>query len=156
MSNVIATYKCEIVKKEFKLVGISNTAPFPSAFPEAAIKVQQEFWERRKVIANAVNNEILISPYLCNGIIATYFACLEVSDIQSTPEGMIGFTLPFSEYAKISCTNKTIGDGYNKIFDWIGENGYKQKSNNASQIEVFYIDELAEEELVEILIPIES
>jgi predicted transcriptional regulator YdeE len=156
MSNITATYHCEIVKKEFKFVGISNTAPFPSAFPQAAVKVQQKFEKRINEISNPVNNKILISPFICNGIIATYFACLEVSDLQSIPEGMIGFTVPSSEYVKITCTNRTIGEGYNKVFRWLGENGYTQKGNNAFQIEVFYIDELAEEEQVELLIPIES
>ncbi|WP_088101995.1 GyrI-like domain-containing protein [Halalkalibacter urbisdiaboli] len=156
MSKVIATYSCEVVKKEFKFIGISNTAPFPSAFPEAAIKVHQDFWGIRETVPNCDNNRIIYSPFICNNIIATYFACLEVSDIQSVPEGMIGFELPSTDYAKITCTNKTIGEGYNKVFQWMGDNGYIKKGNNAFQIEVYYIEERNVEEQVEILIPIES
>jgi predicted transcriptional regulator YdeE len=156
MSNITATYHCEMVKKEFKFVGISHTAPFPSAFPQAALQVQLEFWKKKNEISNPVSDTILFSPFMCNGIIATYLASLEVTDLQSIPEGMIGFAVPSSEYAKITCTNKTIGEGYNKIFQWMGENGYTQKRNDSFQIEVFYIDELAEEEQVELLIPIES
>jgi predicted transcriptional regulator YdeE len=156
MKNKTSTYQCEMVKKEFTFVGISVTVPFPSAFPQAALKVQQDFEKRIIDISNPVNHKVLISPFICNGIIATYFACLEVSDLRSIPEGMIGFTVLSTEYAKITCTNRTIGEGYNEVFRWMGENGYTQKGNNAFQMEVYYIDELAEEEKVELLIPIES
>ena len=68
----------------------------------------------------------------------------------------MGFEVPSTKYAKTTCTNKTIGEGYNKVFQWMGENGYIQKEYYAFQIEIFYIDELAEELPVEILIPIKE
>jgi predicted transcriptional regulator YdeE len=154
--STIATYECEVVTKEYQFVGQSITANFPSSFPEAAIKVQTEFFQkRRSEISNVLNPDILFSPYMCNGVVATYFACSEVSEIENVPAGMIGFKLSPTRYAKISCSNQTIGEGYSKIFKWIGANGYKQKSSsNSSAIEIFYFEEKPEEK-VEILIPIE-
>ena len=93
---------------------------------------------------------------MCNDIVATYFACVEVDELTEIPKGMIGFKLPMMEYAKISCSNKTIDQGYSKLFAWISENGYKQKWYDKSfPIEIFYLEEGAEEEVVEILIPIQ-
>lgn len=153
--STIAIFDCEVVMKEFQFVGQCITVNFPSSFPDAAVKIQREFWQRRSEIHDAVNPDILFSPYMCNGVVATYFACSEVSAIGEVPEGMIDFKLPSTKYAKISCSNRTIGEGYSKIFDWIGANGFKQRSgNDSSSIEVFHIEE-NDEEKVEILIPID-
>lgn len=151
----IATFECEVVSKEFKLIGQSITTNFPQSFPDAAIKVQIDFLKRMNEVKNCINQKILLSPYMCNDIIATYFACLEVDEIAEVPEGMVGFTIPSMKYAKVSCSNKTIDKGYSKIFEWMNENGYSQKWYNKSfPIEIYYLEEGAEEEMVEILIPI--
>jgi len=153
--STIATFNCEIITKEYQFIGQSITANFPSSFPEAAIQVQGEFRSRISEISGTVNPDTLYSPYMCNGVVATYFACSEVSSIDEIPEGMIGFKLPTTKYAKISCSNRTIGEGYSRIFQWIGENGYKQRSSSdSSSIEIFYIEGNGEEK-VELLIPID-
>ena len=152
----IATFECEVVKKKYQLIGQSITANFPQSFPDAAMKVQMEFEKRVDKVVNCTNKRVLISPYMSNGIVATYFACLEVDALTDIPDGMIGFKIPMMEYAKISCSNKTIDQGYSKLFAWISENGYKQRGYDISfPIEVFYLEEGAEEEVVEILIPIQ-
>lgn len=46
-----------------------------------------------------------------------------------------------------------IGDGYREVFNWMHKNGYIQLKD-AWSIEIFYIQD-TEEELVEILIPVE-
>lgn len=154
--NTIATFECEIVKKEYQLVGQSVTANFPRSFPDAAMKVQMDFEKRMDEVGNCKNKHVLISPYMSNDIVATYFACVEVDELTEIPEGMIGFNLPMMEYAKISCSNKTIDKGYSKLFTWMSENGYKQKWYNQSlPIEIFYLEENVEEEVVEILLPIQ-
>ncbi|HET7579266.1 MAG TPA: effector binding domain-containing protein [Bacillales bacterium] len=137
------------------MVGQSITANFPQGFPDAAIKIQEEFVERRNEVSNAKDPEVLFSPYLCNDIFATYFACLEVSEISDVPEGMIGFQLPSLTYAKINCTTRSIDKAYGKIFEWIHEHGYKQKFLDRScPMEIYYLEDNAEEEDVEILIPV--
>jgi predicted transcriptional regulator YdeE len=156
MSNKVeASYEIEVVNREYKLIGMSITAKFPESFPDAAISIQRDFWDRRKQIPNAKDYEVLFSPGMCNGILATYFACSEVTEYSETiPEGMIAFTLPDTEYVKIRCTNKTIGEGYNKLFEWMRDKEYEHRYQGACQIEIFYIEDQADEELVEILIPI--
>jgi predicted transcriptional regulator YdeE len=130
---------------------------FSERFSGAALKIQTQFLERRYEVIKAKNPEVLFSPYMCNGILATYFACLEVSEITIVPEGMIGFKLPSINYAKINCTNKSIGEAYSKIFEWMNINGYKQKFlDNSCPIEIYFFVENVEEEDVEILIPIQD
>lgn len=155
MSYTHAKEECEMITKEFKLVGISTTAPFPSGFPEAAMKVQQQFEKRMHEVENCVDRQVLCSPFVGNGIVTTYFACLEVTTFESIPEEMIGFTIPMAKYVKFTCTNQTIGKGYERIFQWIKENGYTQKGSDAFQVECFHLDEQAEEEQVDIFIPIQ-
>lgn len=148
-------FKCEVTTREYALIGQSITANFPNGFPDAAVKIQSDFIERRNEILYAKDKEVLISPYMCNGIVATYFACLEVSELSVIPVGMIGFTLPSQMYAKINCTNKSIGEAYGRIFDWMKENGYVQKFlDHTCPIEIFYFEDNVEEEDVEILIPV--
>ncbi|MDQ0899647.1 GyrI-like domain-containing protein [Paenibacillus sp. V4I7] len=150
-------YHCETLRREYQLVGQSLTANFPKGFPDAALQIQSQFAERRHEITNAKDQEILFSPYMCNGIFATYFACLEVDDLTVIPEGMIGFKLPAVNFAKINCTTKTIGEAYSRIFEWMKENGYQQKFLDQScPIEIYYFEENVEEENVEILIPIKD
>lgn len=147
---------CEVVTKEWKVVGMSITAPFPAGFPDAAMQIHHQFVAKRDLIKHAVNREVLLSPFICNEIVATYFACLEVDELSSVPDGMIGFTIPSMRYAQVTCTNRTIGEGYHALLNWISQNGFRQKYANAFQVEVFYLDETAEEERVELLIPIQE
>src|SRR5690606_8631091 len=118
----VATCVCEVVKREYALIGQSITANFPQSFATAAMKVQMDFEKRIDEVVNCKNKQVLISPYMCNDIVATYFACVEVEGLTEIPKGMIGFTLPLMDYAKISCSNKTIDQGYSKLFAWMGEN----------------------------------
>lgn len=150
-------FKCELITREYKLIGQSITAHFPTGFPEAAKRVQMEFAERRGEIKNAVDREVIFSPHMCNGIVATYFACLEVNALTDIPEGMIGFTIPSVTYAKIHCTTKSIDEAYGEVFRWMHENGYEQKYlDNTCPIEVFYYEDNVEEKDVELLIPLRS
>lgn len=154
MNQLAASFEIEVVNREYKLVGMSITGNFPESFPEVAVTIQRAFWERRKEIQHAKDYDILFSPGMCNGIVATYFACTEVAEIGDVPEGMIAFTLPDVEYVKVACTNKTIGQGYDKLFEWMKQNNYEHRLYGACQIEIYYINEEADEEPVEILIPI--
>ncbi len=155
MRQKLEPFLCEITRREYQLVGISTTANFPQGFPDCAIAVQQEFVKRRDEIPDVVDKEVLFSPYMCNDIVATYFACLEVSNVTEVPKGMIAFNIPKVAYAKINCTTTSIGEAYGKLFSWMQENGYKQRFlNNTFPIEIYYFEDDVEEEDVEILIPI--
>lgn len=153
----IATFECKVMKKSFLLVGESITATFPDGFPEAAIQVAERFNPRRIEVKYAKDKEVVLCPYMCNDIMATYFACLEVDQLEQIPQGMLGFKIPETEYAVISCSNKTIGEGYDKLFQWMVEMDYQQKWFRKSfPIEIYYYEEGVDEERVELLIPIIS
>jgi predicted transcriptional regulator YdeE len=77
-----------------------------------------------------------------------------VADLSSVPEGMIGFALPATDYAKARCTDKTIGEGHGRIFTWLEENDYVPRRQGAMGVEVYYVEDDADEEPVDILIPI--
>ncbi|MFV8827748.1 hypothetical protein [Alkalihalobacterium sp. APHAB7] len=48
-----------------------------------------------------VHKDILISPYMCNEIVATYFVCVEVTGIENIPDGMLGLKLPMMDYQRL-------------------------------------------------------
>jgi predicted transcriptional regulator YdeE len=146
-------FSCEIVKKEeIRLVGMSYAGTFPDSFPASAVELHRKFWARRHEIKGA-NHGVLLSPYFGNESFTTYWACCEVEQFDSIPDGMSGITIPAREYAKISCTNKTIHKGYSQLHDWMKKEGLR-KADKGCPIEVFYIEEAKGEEVVEILSPI--
>lgn len=151
-----ASFECEVVTKRFDLVGQIRTAKFPEDFPDAAIELQKAFDRRVGEIKHVKDRSVAICPYMANDIVATYFACVEVEKMEDVPEDMIAFTLPETRYAKVACSNRTIQEGYGKIFAWMGEKGYIQKRfDNSSPVEIFYYGGGEEEIPVEILIPIQ-
>ncbi|WHT46850.1 AraC family transcriptional regulator [Sporosarcina thermotolerans] len=124
----IASFECGIIEKEYQLVGQSITANFPKGFPDAAIKVQMDFERRMDEIANSKSKQVLFSPYMSNGIFATYFPSLEVDELNEIPDGMMGLELPLMKYAKICCSNRTIDQGYSKLFAWMGRTDINKTS----------------------------
>lgn len=150
-------FDIEIVTKEFKLVGISATDKFDDSFPETATKVLTDFGGSLRQIQNAMSYDTVFCPGMCNGIIATYFACLEVEKLmEQNPPGMVSFTLPETRYVKILCTNNSIGEGYEELFRWMEENNYRHRLYGACQIEIYYKFFSNGEEPAEVLIPIEK
>lgn len=146
----------KVVTREYKLVGISGTGKFPESFPDTASNVIHKFGELRRKIENARNYDTVFCPGMCNGIVATYFACLEVDEIMNeVPNEMISFDLPKTEYVLIRCTNNSIMDGYDKLSKWMNENKYKHKLYRACQIEIYYNFDSNGEEPADVLIPIE-
>ncbi len=147
-------FECELISKnDIILAGFSFSGPFPRSFPSEAVKVQQRLGSRKSEFPPSVNTRMLFSPYSVCDSIATYWACYEVQEGDPIPEGMVTFKLSGHSYAKVNCTNKKIGDGYREVFNWMQKNSYTQLKD-AWSIELFYIED-TEEELVEILIPVE-
>ncbi|PYI51225.1 effector binding domain-containing protein [Paenibacillus flagellatus] len=147
--------ECGIIHREAThLVGLSYAGPFPQSFPQGAIDVQRRFWKRRHEVAHPAREGVLFSPHSANESFATYWAAYQVERIESVPEDMVGITLPAHTYARVQCTNRSIGQGYTDLHRWIEERGHRPL-RNACTVEVFHIRE-AEEEPVEIWIPIEG
>ncbi|GGG71149.1 GyrI-like domain-containing protein [Paenibacillus radicis (ex Gao et al. 2016)] len=147
-------FECELITRDVRhFAGFSFSGSFPHSFPAESVKVQQKLGSRKSEFTTDINTDVVFSPYYVCDNLATYFACYEVPEGSAIPEGMVSFKLPGHTYAKVTCTNKTIHDGYGHVFDWIQKNGHKQL-NGACSIETFYIEE-AEEEKVELFIPVE-
>lgn len=147
-------FDCELITRDTNyFAGFSFSGPFPQSFPSEAVKIQQLIGSRKSEFSLKVNTDIVFSPYYVCDNLATYFACYEVTEGTAIPEGMVSFKLSGHTYAKVTCTNKTIREGYDHVFDWIQKHGYKQL-NGACSIEVFFIEEAGEEK-VELLIPVE-
>jgi predicted transcriptional regulator YdeE len=148
-------FEIEVVTKEFKLVGISATDKYPESFPETADKVLTDFGGVLKQIQNAKSYDTVFCPGMCNGIIATYFACLEVEELlDQDPQDMVSFTLPETKYVKILCTNNSIMEGYEELFRWMEENNYRHRYYGACQIEIYYNFSSNGEQPAEVLIPV--
>ncbi|TYS70449.1 AraC family transcriptional regulator [Sutcliffiella horikoshii] len=155
IQNSIATFKCEVVQKKLQLVGQCATGNFPQSFPEVAMNVQQDFENRRDEVSHVVDRNVIYCPYLANSLVATYFACVEVNEFATIPSGMMAINIPITTYAKITCSNKTVDKSYERVFSWMKDNGYRQESlEKALPIEVFYFEDDAEEEMVELYIPV--
>ncbi|MFD0714085.1 GyrI-like domain-containing protein [Paenibacillus sp. GCM10027626] len=142
---------CEVVTKPvLNLVGISYCGPY-STFPDEAIRLQSEVLARKHEVDYL--SSAIYSPYFGNEVFATYWACFEVAHIEEPPAGMVQFTIPEGQYAMVRTTNERIGEGYEQLFAWMNERQLI-KRESAVSLEIFYIDERLEEELVELLIPI--
>ncbi|PYZ97346.1 hypothetical protein CR205_01715 [Alteribacter lacisalsi] len=72
-----------------------------------------------------------------------------MSDI---PEEMIGFTLPAHDYAVTACTNRTVGEGYKEVHEWIACQE-RSWNRNACSIECYFNRE-SEDGKVEIYVPL--
>ncbi|WP_413382046.1 effector binding domain-containing protein [Alkalihalobacillus sp. 1P02AB] len=146
--------QCQLVEREYLLVGISTTTLFPNGFPTEAKKIQHQFLKRKDDVQAVKDNTTLISPFLCNEVLATYFACFEVRESVPQPEDMLEIPLKKTKYAMITCTNKTISEGYERLFQWMHKVRLQQKLIGATQLEIFYLEEGEEEVKVELLIPV--
>ncbi|WP_166238958.1 effector binding domain-containing protein [Paenibacillus turpanensis] len=148
--------ECRLVQKDaMKLVGVSFSGTFPDSFPHKAMELQQQFWKRCHEIEGRVEEAALISPFFANESFVTYWACCEVQQVDRIPEGMEVIELPAKTYASVTCTNRTIEEGYRVLEEWIKKERL-QKAAKSCSVEIFYIQEDAEVEQVELLAPIQT
>lgn len=86
--------------REFKIVGIRKLIkPGTDSFP----KLWGEFFSRRNEIRNDVNQGVALGIYehMPNNAVEGFYycACVEVSDFENIPEGMIYRTISSKTYA---------------------------------------------------------
>lgn len=57
-----------------------------------------------------------------------YWVCVEVSEFEEIPEGMVGLTIPGQMYAILrhKGTNNGIRQAYTELHQWIEANGYRR------------------------------
>jgi predicted transcriptional regulator YdeE len=148
-------FQCETVKsEEMKLVGISYSGP-QSSFPHEALSLHHRFEGELEEMVSDTHNFDLVSPYFSNGILTTYFACVEVEKTNILPEDMVRFNIPPQKYAKVTCTNTSIGEGYQKLNEYLNDQKLV-KEHNACTVEKFYVRDNGEPEVVELYIPIKE
>lgn len=148
-------YNCSLVTKPaLNLVGINYCGPY-SSFPDESIRLQSEFLSRKHELGDAALSTVLYCPYFGNEVFAAYWAAMEVHHMEQVPAGMVQIRLPSRRYAMVECTNKRIGEGYEKLFSWMDEQGLR-KNDAAVSLEIFYEDDHLEEKAVELLIPLDE
>jgi len=115
---------------EKMLVGIRVVCPgdqYVSEIPQAAIELKNRISEINHVVLPAR----LIGAFVAGDFSQEedgYWACVEVSDIDKIPEGMVSLNVPKQRYAvrHYKGPNHGIRFEYDKLHRWIEENGYER------------------------------
>ena len=112
-------------KKSFSVVGFkieTNWTELVEALPRAWDKI----FKRASEIKYKIDNQFLSISLKKDGDIYTELICVEVSEIASIPEGMVGLTIPEHTYAY--CPHhgsiKNINDTFRELYRWTNQNGY--------------------------------
>jgi predicted transcriptional regulator YdeE len=105
--------------EEKKFVGFPVTSSFSFHEPKRIEEAKREFLDRKHEIRNVVNPDEYVCPHFASEVLFTYFFCMEVSELEEIPEGMIGFTIPARNYV----TTRSDADPYEVLHTYIKDNG---------------------------------
>jgi len=108
--------------------------------------------EHRAGISNVLNRDEYVCLHFCNDVVFTYIYCMEVSERNTFPEGMIGFTVPGGDYAKARSKST---DPYRLIQTYIKESGLENHSGLFT-MEVFRFGDEESKYNADILVPIKN
>lgn len=115
----------QIVRLEEKsFVGVAVTSPFQKV--TGVGEARQLFMEKTNEISNVMNAEQYVCLHFANEVVFTYIYSMEVSTLNTIPDGMFGFTVPSSGYAKVR-SQRT--DPYKLIHTYLRENGLESNLN---------------------------
>lgn len=117
---------------EIHLVGLAVTSVFDHHNPERIEQMKQEFYSRKHEISNVVHPVRYLSPGFTSEVLFTYACCMEVEDLTSIPDGMIGFTVPQHAYAVVQSDT----DPYAVIHDYL-RGQVMESDNRALALEVY-------------------
>lgn len=139
----------QIVRLEGKkFVGIAVTSPFQNVMGIGETK--RLFEASRNDIPNTVDADEYTCLHFANEVVFTYIYCMEVSVLDTIPEGFIGFAVPSSRYVKVRTKDE---DPYGLIHTFISEHGIERNPNLFS-LEVFKFGEEESKYNADILVPI--
>jgi predicted transcriptional regulator YdeE len=134
--------------EEKKFVGIAVTSSFQKV---TGVGEASQFFMSRK---NGIQSMVSVDEYVClhfsNDVVFTYIYCMEVSELEAVPVGMIGFTVPSSRYAKVRTEDE---DPYGMINTYLTENGLESNP----KLFAFEVFRFGEEETIfnaDILVPV--
>lgn len=115
---------------EMKLVGIRVVCPddqYVHEIPKASFQLK----ERLKEISYVVSPVKLVGAFVVGDYSEEedgYWVCVEVSEINEVPEGMVSLVVPEQKYAVIrhQGPNVEIRSTYEKLHQWIEENSFER------------------------------
>lgn len=119
--------------KELKLVGfrvLCSGNQFVVEIPKASLKLSERISEIKQV----VNPNEQFGAFVVENETADedgYWVCVEVSQYEDIPTGMVTLTIPTQKYAVMrhKGSNKKIREAYNDLHKWIEDNDYKRLKN---------------------------
>jgi predicted transcriptional regulator YdeE len=135
---------------ERKYIGIAVTSPLNNV--KGIGEVHQLFMERMDEIQSKVDESTYVCVHFANEVLFTYIYCMEVTDLQPIPEGMIGFEVPSNRYVKVHSNGE---EPYGLINEFLRDNGMQSNSNSVS-FEVFQFGIEESKYNAEILVPVAS
>ncbi|MBT2642477.1 GyrI-like domain-containing protein [Bacillus sp. ISL-41] len=115
---------------EMKLVGFRVLCPGDQYIVEIP-KASKVLSERTGEIANVVNPGFQYGAFVVEHSSNEedgYWVCVEVSEIEGIPEGMVGLSIPGQMYAVLrhKGANSEIRQAYTELHHWIEANGYRR------------------------------
>lgn len=90
-----------ITLPEMKMVGYPVNVSFKDGVFSNIGLTKQRFMDNKAAIKHAVDPDTYWAPWYDSEVMFTYFYCLQVSELEDVPEGMMGFTIPASTYAAV-------------------------------------------------------
>lgn len=135
---------------EKKFVGFAVTSSFHDM--KGIGEANRLFMERKHEIAGTVDSEHYVCPHFANEVLFTYMYCMEVSELNEIPEGMIGFTVPAGRYAR---ARSKVADPYALIHAHLSENGLETNPNLVA-FEVFAFGEEESKYNADIFVPVKD
>ncbi|PWW05449.1 putative transcriptional regulator YdeE [Paenibacillus cellulosilyticus] len=134
---------------ERKYIGIAVTSPSKNV--KGIGEVQQLFMTRKDEIQSKVDESTYVCVHYANEVLFTYIYCMEVTELQSIPEGMIGFEVPSNQYVKVQSNGE---EPYGLIETFLRDKGIRSHSDSVS-FEVFQFGQEESKYNAEILVPVE-
>lgn len=133
---------------ERKYIGIAVTSAFKNV--KGIGEAHQIFMERKSEIQGKVNENTYVCVHFANEVLFTYIYCMEVTELQPIPEGMIGFEVPSNQYVKV----QSIGEEpYGLIDNFLRDKGMQSNSNSVS-FEVFQFGKEESKYHADVLVPV--
>lgn len=120
-----------VTKAEFKIVGMTVTCHRSELIVQMP-KLWETFNSRINEIHHRANENIRLDIALeKQGEIYTQCVCIEVTENEIQPDGMVVVTIPANKYAVLTHKGpkSSIGDTYSNLFKWLKEDGITPHSS---------------------------
>lgn len=133
---------------ERKYIGIAVTSPLKNV--RGIGEAHRLFMERKDEIHNKVDDSNYVCVHFANEVLFTYVYCMEVTELRSIPEGMIGFEVPSNQYVKVQSNGE---EPYGLIETYLRDKGMQSHSHSVA-FEVFQFGQEESKYQAEILVPV--